>query len=113
MPDDLAPAAVKNARDLAQKTRQLSDAHQRAHRDTDPADLAVDRRGDELKRLAAEASARFEVVKQQARGAASVKRRQEGIAHDAQLQGQLRAEAQARREAAAGSEPPPPRRGQR
>lgn len=111
MSDDLAPDAVKNARDVAQRARQLSDEHQRAYRDADPADAAVGRRGDELKRLAAEASARFEVVKQQARGAASVKRRQDGITHDAQLQAQLRAEAQARREAAAGAEPPPPRRG--
>jgi cell division protein FtsN len=113
MPDELAPAAVKNARDLAHKARQLSDAYQRAQRAADPADLAQAGRGDELKRLAAEASARFEVVKQQVRGAASVKRRQEDIAHDAQLQGRLRAEAQARREAAAGSESPPPRRGHR
>jgi hypothetical protein len=112
MSDELAPAAVKNARDDAHKARQLSDEYQRANRGADPADEAISRRGDELKRLAAEASARFEVAKQQARGAASVKRRQEVIAHDAQLQAQLRAEAQARREAAA-SEPPPPRRGHR
>jgi hypothetical protein len=52
-------------------------------------------------------------VKQQARGAASVKRRQDSIADDAQLQARLRAEAQARREAAAASELPPPRRGHR
>jgi hypothetical protein len=115
MSDELAPDAVKNARDVAQRARQLSDEHQRAYRDADPADAAVGRRGDELKRLAAEASARFEVVKQQARGAASVKRRQESVAHDAELQARLRAEAQARREAAAASElpPPPPRRGHR
>jgi hypothetical protein len=113
MSDDLAPAAVKNARDAAQKARKLSDEHQRAHRNADPADAAVASRGDELKRLAAEASARSEVVKQQARGAAAVKRRQEDIAHDAQLQARLRAEAQARREAAAEAEPPPPRRGHR
>lgn len=98
---------------MALKARQLSDEHRRAHRDADPADAAVGRRGDELKRLAAEASAAFEVVKQQARSTASVKRRQESIAHDAQLQAQLRAEAQARREAAAAKEPPPPRRGHR
>lgn len=110
--DDLAPPAVKTARDAALKARQLSDEHRRAYRDADPADVAVSRRGDELQRLAAEASATFEVVKQQARGAASVKRRQESVAHDAQLQGQLRAEAQARREAAAASAPPP-RRGHR
>ena len=66
--------------------------------------------GEELRRLAAEASAAYEGAKQQARGAASVKRRQESIVHDAQLQSQLRAEAQARREAAASS-PPSPRRG--
>jgi hypothetical protein len=112
MPDDLAPAEVKNARDLALNARRLSDEHQRAHRDADPGDQAIAGRGDELKRLAAEAGARFEIVKQQARGAASVKRRQEDLAHDAQLQARLRGEAQARREAAAAS-PPPPRRGHR
>jgi hypothetical protein len=113
MSEDLAPAAITNARDAAHKARRLSDEHQRANRDTDPGDAEVSRRGDELKRLAADASAKYEVAKQQARGAASVKRRQEGIAHDAQLQARLRAEAQARREAAAASEPPPPRRGHR
>jgi hypothetical protein len=113
MSDELAPAAVKNARDAAQNARKLSDEYQRAHRDADPADAGVAGRGDELKRLAAEASARSEVLKQQARGAASVKRRQENLAHDAQLQARLRAEAQARREAAAASGPPPQRRGHR
>ena len=112
MSDEPAPAEVKKARDAAHKARQVSDEHPRAHRNADPADQALAGRGEELKRLAAEASAKFEVAKQQARGAASVKRRQEGIDHDAQLQARLRGEAQARREAAAAS-PPPPRRGHR
>jgi hypothetical protein len=113
MPDELAPAAVKNARDAAQKARRLSDEHQRAQRSADPADQQAAARGEELKRLAAEANVRYEVAKQAARGAASVKRRQEGIAQDAQLQTQLRAEAQARRDAAAAAGPPPERRGHR
>ncbi|MGA2469474.1 MAG: hypothetical protein ABSG64_02145 [Solirubrobacteraceae bacterium] len=112
MSDDLAPAEVKNARAVAQKARALSDEHQRAHRDASGADKAVLARGEELKRLAAEASAKFELAKQQARSAASVKRRQETVARDAQLQSRLRAEAQGRREAAAASGPAP-RRGYR
>jgi len=113
MSDQFAPAAVKDARDAAVKARQLSDEHQHAYRDVDPADAELVRRGDELKRLAAEASARFEVVKQHAHSAALAKRRQQSIADDAQLQARLRAEAQARRETAAASEPPPPRHGHR
>ena len=112
MSEDLVPADVRIARDAAHNARRLSDEHQRAHRSSDPTDDAVHRRGEELRRLAAEASAAYEGAKQQARGAASVKRRQESIVHDAQLQSQLRAEAQARREAAA-SLPPSPRRGHR
>ena len=112
MSDDLIPAEVRIARDAAHNARRRSDEHQRAHRDTDPGDGTVGRRGEELKRLAAEASAAFELAKQQARGAASLKRRQESIVHDAQLQSQLRAEAQARREAAAAA-PKSPRRGYR
>ena len=98
MSEDLVPPEVRIARDAAHNARRLCDEHQRAHRDADGSDATVDRRGEELRRLAAETSAAFEFAKQQARAAASVKRRQEGIAHDAQLQGQLRAEAQARRE---------------
>ena len=113
MSDEFAPAAVKNARDAAVKARQLSDEHQHAHRDADPADAKLVRRGDELKRLAAEASARFEVVKRETRGAALAKRRQDSITDDAQLQARLRAEAQARRETAATAESPPPRHGHR
>jgi len=112
MTDDLVPAEVRIARDAAHNARRVSDEYQRAHRGAETVDAEADRRGEELKRLAAEASAAFEFAKQQARGAASVKRRQESVAHDAQLQGQLRAEAQARRDAAAAA-PPAPRRGHR
>jgi hypothetical protein len=112
MPDDLAPTEVKLARAAAQKARALSDEYQRAHRNADGSDRAVTARGDELKRLATEASAKFELARQQARGAASVKRRQETVLHDTQLQAQLRAESQARRDAAAKTEPPE-RRGYR
>jgi len=112
MPHDSTPKPVKDAHEAAHKARKLSDEHHRAHRDADPADEAVSRRGDELKRLAAEASATFEFAKQQARVAAATKRRQQTVADDAQLQARLRAEAQARRDAAAASETPP-RRGRR
>lgn len=112
MPPDTTPKAVKDAHEAAQKARKLSDEHHRAHRHGDPADAEAGRRGEELKRLAAEASATFEFVKQQARVAAAAKRRQQTISDDAQLQAQLRAETQARREASAAS-PPPPGRGHR
>jgi hypothetical protein len=113
MSNERAPAGVNDVRAAAHRARQLSDEYQRAHRDADPADTAIARRGDELKRLAAEASASFEFAKQHARSAATAKRRQENIDRDAQLQARLRAEAQARRDAAAASEPPPRRRGNR
>jgi hypothetical protein len=106
MAHDSTPKAVKDAHEAAHNARKLSDEHHRAHRDGDPGDEAVGRRGDELKRLAAEASATFEFVKQQARVAAAAKRRQQTITDDAQLQARLRAESQARRDAAATSDPP-------
>jgi len=58
----------RNAHEAAQTARKLSDEHHRAHRHGDPATqrrVAAER---ELKRLAAEASATFEFVKQQAAG---------------------------------------------
>jgi len=106
------PNNVKDAHEAAHQARKLSDEHHRAHRHGDPADPAVTSRGDELKRLAAEASATFEDASQQARVAAAAKRRLDTGASDAELQTRLRAEAQARREAAATTEPPP-RRGHR
>jgi hypothetical protein len=112
MTEDPAPTDLNNARDAAYQARKLYDQHRRAHRDGGPADGPVARRGEELERLAAAAGTRFELAKQQARGAASMKRRAQSIAEDAQLQSRLRHEAQARREAAA-SKPPLPRRGQR
>jgi hypothetical protein len=112
MADALVSDAVKAARDAADKARQASDEHRRAHRDGDPGDSAAARRGEELKQLAAEASQRYEIAKQQARGAASVKRREQAVADDAQLQGRLRAESQARRDAAS-TKPPRTSRGHR
>jgi hypothetical protein len=106
MTDALVPAAVKNARDAADKARQASDEHRRSRRDSDPPDAAHARKGEELQRLAAEASVKFEVAKQQARGAASLKRREKSIADDAQLQSRLRDEAQARRDASTTSVAP-------
>src|SRR5580704_14841184 len=108
MAPEEAPNAVKEAHEAAKRARQLSDEHQRATRDGDPSDHAVVGRGDELKRLAAEASATFEFAKQQARVAAAAKRRQDTVTRDGELQARLRAESQARRDAAAASAPPTP-----
>jgi hypothetical protein len=106
MATDDEPNAVKDAHEAAQRARKLSDEHQRASRSADPGDEELNRRGEELKRLAAEASATFEFAKQQARVAAAAKRRQDSVTRDGELQARLRAEAQARRDAAAGSQPP-------
>jgi len=106
MPDDPAQDNVTNARSAAQKARQDSDAHERAHRDADPADAAIAQRGAELRGLAVEASNHLDAVRRDTRAATSVRRRQEQISDDAALQGRLRAEAQARREAAAAASPP-------
>jgi hypothetical protein len=111
MSEDLVPSQVRIARDAAYDARRLCDEHRRACRAGGVADGASDRLGEELKRLATETSAAFDFAKQQARVAASVKRRQESIRHDAELQGRLRAEAQSRREAAAAAVPPARRRG--
>jgi hypothetical protein len=97
------PNVVKEAHEAAQRARKLSDEHQRATRDADPNDQALMRRGEELKRLAAEASATFEFAKQQARVAAAAKRRQDSVTRDGELQARLRAETQARRDASAAS----------
>jgi hypothetical protein len=108
MASEETPNVVKEAHEAAKRARALSDEHQRATRDGDPSDQALISRGDELKRLAAEASATFEFAKQQARVAAAAKRRQDSVTRDGELQARLRAESQARRDAAAGSPPPPP-----
>jgi hypothetical protein len=113
MNEDPTLDPVANARAAAQAARLLSDEHQRANRHADPGDAAIRHRGDELKRLATEASAQLDMTRQQTRAAAAVRRTQANIAHDAQLQSQLRAEAQARREATAAAGPPPRRRGYR
>jgi len=105
--------AFRNAREVAQKARRISDEHQRTYRDADPADRAIDMRGDDLKRVASEADAKLEVAQRAMRAAVAVKRRNELDAADAGLQSQLRAEAQARRDQAAASEPAPPRRARR
>ena len=104
---DITPDAVKEAAEAARRARQLSDAHQRDTRDGDPEDAEAIRRGDELRRLAAEASATFEFAKQQARVAAAARRRQESVTRDGELQARLRAETQARRDAAPPSPRPP------
>ena len=105
--------ALKEARDVAEKARQISHEHQRAHQDTDIAEPAVAKRGADLKRAAAEASSKLVALERDVRAAAGSKRRAEHLADNAGLQGRLRAEAQARREKAAASGPPPPRRGHR
>jgi len=64
-------------------------------------------RGTELRRLADEATAKHEDLQRAARTATATKRRTEQLEQDAELQGRLRAEAQARRDAAtaAGTQP--------
>ncbi len=105
--------SVQDAFDAAQTARQASQDHQRAHRDSDPADEAIARRGTELQGLADQATAKHDEMQRTARTAAATKRRTERLAEDAELQGRLRAEAQARRDAAppAGSQPTRPARG--
>jgi hypothetical protein len=105
--------AFRNARDVAQKARRSSDEHQRIYRDADPADRAITRRGDDLKHVASEADAKLEVAQRAMRAAVALKRRNEINAADAGLQSRLRAEAQARRDQAAASEPAPARRAPR
>jgi hypothetical protein len=109
MAADDEPNPVKDAHEASQRARKLSDEHQRATRTADPSDVALSARGEELKRLAAEASATFEFAKQQARVAAAAKRRQDSVTRDGELQARLRAESQARRDAAAS---PPPAKGE-
>ena len=70
-------------------------------------------RGDDLKHVASEADAKLEAAQRAMRAAVAVKRRNEINAADASLQSQLRAEAQARRDQAAASEPAAPRRARR
>jgi hypothetical protein len=98
---------VQDALHAAQKARQIAHEHERAHRDSDPADKVIATRGTELRRLAAEATTKHEELQRTARTATATARRTEQIAQDAGLQGRLRAEAQARRDAAApaGSQP--------
>lgn len=99
LPTDVTPATVKDAHELARHARQLSDAHQRANRDSDPQDAKIAARGEELRRLAGQASADFEFAKQQARVVAAAKRHQQSVERDRNLQERLRDEAQARRDA--------------
>ena len=109
MPASVTPATVKDAHELARRARQLSDAHQRENRDGDPEDAKVAARGEELRRLAGQASADFEFAKQQARVVAAAKRHQQSVERDRNLQARLREEAQARRDAAPASPASSPR----
>jgi molecular chaperone GrpE (heat shock protein) len=97
----MSDISVQDALDAAQKARQASHEHQRAHRDSDPADEAIATRGADLRRLADQATAKHDELQRTARTAAATRRRTEKIAEDAGLQGRLRAESQARRDAAA------------
>ena len=101
--------SLRDARDAAQKARQLSHDHDRNHRDADPRDTAIATRGSELRRLADEATAKHGDVQRTERAADAAVRRDERAAYDAGLQGRLRAESQARRDAAAPPASPAPR----
>jgi hypothetical protein len=96
----MAETSVQAARAAADKARQLANNYERAHRD-DPPDAAVSARGVELRRLATEAAGTFNFVQRGARAADASQRRTEKDADDAGLQARLRAESQARRDAAA------------
>jgi len=93
--------SVRNALDAAQHARQIAHDYQHAHRDSDSADQAIATRGTELRRLADEATVISEEMQRAARTVAATARRAEKLAEDAGLQGRLRAETQARRDAAA------------
>jgi hypothetical protein len=111
----MSDTSLQDALHAAQKARQAAHDHERAHRDSDPADTVIAARGTELRRLADEATAKHEELQRAVRTATATKRRTEQLAEDAGLQGRLRAEAQARRDAAtlAGTQPNPRGRGLR
>ena len=112
MAEDRDAEAIKEAHETSQLARRRADEHRRAQDVGDPQDAAAARRGEQLTQAAVDASAKLTFLKQQARAAAGVKRREQAIADDAARQPQLRAEAQARRDAAAAA-PPRPTRGRR
>ncbi len=70
----------RDARDAAQKARQLSHDHDRNHRDADPSDKAIASRGTELRRLADEATAKHGDVQRTERAADAAVRRDERAA---------------------------------
>jgi predicted RNase H-like nuclease (RuvC/YqgF family) len=111
----MSGTSLQDALHTAQKARQAAHDHERTHRDFDPGDTVIAARGTELRRLADEATAKYEELQRAARAATATRRRTEQLAEDAELQGRLRAEAQARRDAAAlaGSQPNPRGRGLR
>jgi hypothetical protein len=101
MPANPMPSAVRIAHDASQKARRLLDEHLRAHRNADPADPAVAKRADELKRAATEASADLDIAERAMRASTAARRREEIVVEQAGLQSRLRGEAQARRDKAA------------
>lgn len=92
------PSVPREVRDAALKARKLANEHQREHRNTDPADAAVAKRGEDLERAAREASAELTTAETAMRADAAVKRREDRVAHETGLQSQLRADARARAE---------------
>jgi hypothetical protein len=96
----MSGSPVQDALDAAQRARRLANTYQYAHRDSDSGDRAIATRGTELQGLADDATARFQEMQRAARTVAAAARRTEMLAEDAGLQGRLRAETQARRDAA-------------
>jgi hypothetical protein len=101
--------SLREARDAAGNARRLSYDHDRVY-GANPADAAIAARGGDLRRLVGETTAQLQLVQQTVRAAEAMRRKTEKLADDAGLQARLRAETQARRDAAARTESPPPRR---
>lgn len=106
----MSDTSLQAAHSAAQAARRLSLEHQRSHRDSNPAEATIDRRGIELQELAAAASAKHAEVQRTVRASEVVRLRTQQQARDAGLQARLRDEAQTRRDAAATAAQPPPHR---
>jgi len=106
----MSDTSLQLAHAAAQAARRLSHEYQRAHRNADPADASITKRGSELADLAAQATAKHDEVQRAVRASEAVRLRAQQQAKDAGLQAQLRADAQARRDSAATAGSPPTQR---
>jgi hypothetical protein len=97
----MTPDRLQALRDAARAARREADEYRRAHEPNAGAPPVADERGDELERVAHEASTKLAVAESQERTEARAQRRADQLAEDAGLQARLRAESQARRDASA------------